>query len=250
MVTGAAWCIPLELAFYLLFPFLSRFALQRGAGYLLQLLGLMLFFKLMVYGESAHSTLMFFSTLVGRFDQFLIGMLGAVLYRRHEALLRRLAGWLLPLALLLVVCDSALQAARAPFNATAKSAFWIGWSLLESGGWAVFIVCWVAWQGRLPALLERLLNHGGKISYSFYLLHMGVIHTLAGKVGLVAPTGVVLLDAALMLAVVYAATWGLATLSYRAIEEPFLRLRGSYGAVPLGPAPAAEPAPAQRRPGA
>jgi peptidoglycan/LPS O-acetylase OafA/YrhL len=32
-----------------------------------------------------------------------------------------------------------------------------------------------------------------------------------------------------MLLAAYAATWGLATLSYRTIEEPFLGLRRAYG---------------------
>ena len=229
VVTGAAWCIPLEFQFYMIFPFLSRFALAQGMGYVLRLLVIMLVLKLMVYSESEHSTLLYFSTFVGRFDQFLIGMLAAMLYRRHESWVQRYSGMLLPLAALLVLGNSALQAHYAPFNATPKSAFWIGWSMLESAGWACFILCWVGWQGRLPAWLERTLNHGGKVSFSFYLLHAGVIHMLARKVGLLAPTGVVWLDALLMLAAVYGLTWGMATLSYATIEEPFLRLRGAYG---------------------
>jgi peptidoglycan/LPS O-acetylase OafA/YrhL len=37
-----------------------------------------------------------------------------------------------------------------------------------------------------------------------------------------------------MLAVAYALTWGLATLSYNTIEEPFLRMRRRYGAEKTG----------------
>ncbi|MYM85048.1 acyltransferase family protein [Duganella sp. FT50W] len=233
VVTGAAWCIPLEFLFYLLFPFLAKFVLEQGATYLWRLLALMLFFKVMVYGENERATLMYFSTFVGRFDQFLIGMLAAVLFQRHQPWLARLAGWLLLPAVALAVGDSALQAHLAPFNVVPRTPFWIGWSMLESAVWAVLIVLWVSWQGRLPVWLERVMTHGGKISFSFYLLHMGVVQPLARTFGAPVLTGMPALDAALALALVYGAVWAVATLSYHAIEEPFLRLRSSYGTVPV-----------------
>lgn len=229
IVTGAAWCISLEFLFYLLFPFLSRFAMERGARYLLSLVLLMLFFKLAAYTVTARSTHMFYSTFVGRFDQFLIGMLAALLYQHHQATLRKWAGWLLPLAAVFVIGNSALQAQVAPFGAAPKSAFWVLWSTLESAGWASVILAWTAWQGSVPASLDRLLCHGGKISFSFYLLHVAVLHLLAQTFGLVTITGNLYVDALCMLLAAYAATWGLATLSYHTIEEPFLGLRRAYG---------------------
>jgi peptidoglycan/LPS O-acetylase OafA/YrhL len=231
VVTGAAWCISLEFMFYMIFPFLARFTMERGLRYLFSLLALMLFFKIASYSVNDKSTLMYFSTFVGRFDQFLIGMLAAMLYRRHGAWLHRHAGWLLPLAALLVVCNSALQAQVASFvtQLQPKSKFWITWSMLESAGWACFILAWVSFDKGLPAWLERVLCHGGKVSFSFYLLHMGMLHVLALGVGMVRFTGVAWVDAGIMLAAAYGATWALATLSYSTIEEPFLRMRRGYG---------------------
>ncbi|MYM30255.1 acyltransferase family protein [Duganella sp. CY15W] len=233
LITGAAWCIPLEFMFYLLFPWLSRFAMERGMRYLLQLLAMLLIFKLMAYRESVHSSLMYFSTFVGRFDQFVMGMLAAMLYQRHQLWLQRWAGWLLLPALLLAAGASALQAHVAPYNVAPHAPFWISWSMMESLVWAGVILSWVSWQGRLPGWLERGLAHGGKISFSFYLLHMGVIQMLAQKFGLPHWTGIAWLDAGLVLVTVYGLVWAVATLSYHTIEEPFLRLRGSYGAVRL-----------------
>jgi peptidoglycan/LPS O-acetylase OafA/YrhL len=83
---------------------------------------------------------------------------------------------------------------------------------------------------RLPALAERALCHGGKVSFSFYLLHMALLHLLGQRIGRVTPTGNGWIDAAIMLAVAYALTMGLATLSYNTIEEPFLKMRRRYGA--------------------
>jgi peptidoglycan/LPS O-acetylase OafA/YrhL len=234
VVTGAAWCVSLEFTFYLIFPFLARFAIERGPGYLLKLLALMLFFKLVAYGESARSTLMYFSTFVGRFDQFIIGMLAAMLYRRWQAPLLRHGAWLAPLAFLLALCNSALQAHVAPLNVQPKSVFWITWSMQESVVWAGVIVAWIGMARALPGWLERALGHGGKISFSFYLLHMAVIHAVFAWVGLPRLIGRPLPDALLLGVVIYGATWALATLSYHTIEEPFLRMRRRYGAPPAG----------------
>lgn len=230
VITGAAWTISVEFMFYLVFPFLARFAMERGVGYLGRLLVLMVFFKLAAYTVNDNSTLMYFSTFVGRFDQFLVGMAAAMLLQSRRGLVERHAPWLLALAAAVVVGATGWMHMVAPFGATPKSAFWIFWSLLESAGWAFFIVAWVSFGPRLPGLLERALCQGGKVSFSFYLLHMGVLHLLATKVGLVHPTGLPKLDALIMLAATYGATWALATISYSSIEEPFLRMRRSYGA--------------------
>lgn len=229
VVTGAAWTISLEFLFYLVFPFLARFALERGPRYLAGLLVLMVFFKLAAFTVNEHTTLMYFSTFVGRFDQFLIGMLAAMLLQRHRARAQAFAPWLLLLAIALVVYDTARLHVLAPFGDETKKTFWIWWSLIESSGWALFTVAWVSFMPRLPALAERALCHGGKVSFSFYLLHMALLHLLGQRVGMVRPTGNGWIDAAIMLAAAYALTMGLATLSYNTIEEPFLKMRRRYG---------------------
>jgi peptidoglycan/LPS O-acetylase OafA/YrhL len=228
-VTGAAWSISVEFTFYLVFPFLARFTLERGPRYLLQLLALMVFFKLAAYTVNAKSTLMYFSTLVGRFDQFLIGMLAALLASRHAAVLRRHAGVLALLSVLLVVFNSALQSKLAKFDPNTNAPFWIWWSMLEAAGWSCLTVAWTSSAVRLPGWLEKALDHGGKISFSFYLLHMAMIHLLAVSFGLPSLTGNKAADALLLLPLVYGATWAVSALCYSAIEEPFLRMRRSYG---------------------
>lgn len=230
VITGAAWTISLEFLFYMVFPFLARFTMERGLRYLAGWLVLLLFFKAAAYTVNTNSTLMYFSTWVGRFDQFLIGMAAAMVYARYTAPLQKVAPLLLPAAAALVVFDTALMHQSASFLNAPRAPFWIIWSMLEAAGWALLILAWVGFRPRLPGFIERTLNHGGKISFSFYLLHMGLLHILAQQVGLLRPTGLAWLDAAIMVAGAYGATWVLATLSYHIIEEPFLRMRRSYGA--------------------
>ena len=219
-----------------MFPFLARFTLARGIAYLGGWLVLMAFFKVAAYTVNENSTLMYFSTWVGRFDQFLIGMAAAMLHARWQARLARFAPVLLLASVMLVMWDTALMHRIAPFGATPKSSFWVYWSMLESAGWAALILSWVSFAARLPGPLERVLGQGGKVSFSFYLLHMGLLHIFAVRFKLVAPTGVSWVDAAIMFAVCYGATWALATLCYHIVEEPFLRMRRSYGEARSAPA--------------
>jgi len=230
-ITGAAWTISLEFLFYMVFPFLARFAMESGIRYLAGWLVLLLFFKAAAFAVNTNSTLMYFSTFVGRFDQFIIGMIAAMIYVRHTQRLHRFAPLLVLASIAIVMWDTALMHRLASFGSVPHSPFWIVWSLLESAGWSLLILGWVAFTPRLPSLVERVLSHGGKISFSFYLLHMALLHALSTHVGLVRPFGIGWLDALFMIAVTYAATWALATLSYHIIEEPFLRMRRRYGAL-------------------
>lgn len=228
VITGAAWCVSLEFLFYALFPFLSRFAIEQGPMYLVRLIGMLLFFKLAAYSVNEKSDLMYFSTFVGRFDQFLIGMLGAFFFQKHGSTIKAFARPLLLLATMIVACNSALQASIAPFTGAGKTHFWIVWSMLESSGWALFIVAWVSSSNVLPQRLARWLCEGGKVSFSFYLLHMGVIHLWSIGVGISPLTGSTVLDTCIMATLVYAATWAISSVSYTTIELPFLRMRSSY----------------------
>lgn len=230
-ITGAAWTISVEFAFYLVFPFLSRFAIEFGPRYLVQLLGLMLIIKLGAYGMSAKSTHMFFSTLVGRFDQFIIGMLAAFIYQRHHERFRRHRLLLLAIALAVVLGNSMVQSRYGSFYASVPSVpFWITWSMQESAGWTLFILAWLAADLHRPTWLHAALRHGGQISFSFYMLHALVIYLAFRWFGIPAVSGVKSLDAAAFLVLVYTATWAVATLSYTTIEKPFLSLRHRYGA--------------------
>ena len=233
VITGAAWTISLEFMFYLMFPFIARFAMERGLRYLGGVLLMMMFFKLAAYTVNEKSTLMFFSTFVGRFDQFLIGMAAALAFAKYRDALRARAIWLVPLALGLAIASSALQAAVAPFDPASHSQFWIIWPTLESAVWALVILAWTSFDRRLPQWMERGMVNGGKVSFSFYLLHMAVLHLYVVRVGRIDVTGSIIGDALVMFTVTYGATCAIATLSYHVIEKPFLRMRRTYGVKPL-----------------
>ena len=228
-ITGAAWTISVEFTFYLVFPFLARFVRAEGAGYLLRLIALMALVKLAAYGVTERSTHMFYSTLVGRFDQFLWGMLAAVLWAQHRAWFERHGRVLLALAVALVWAATSWQARFAShFSPDPRQAAWVVWGTVEALMWSALVLGYVAARIVWPAPVARALERGGEWSYSFYLWHGLLLYVLHRYVGVWTPFGSVALNALANFVVLLPLALALAALSYTTIERPFLRLRGTY----------------------
>ena len=230
-ITGAAWTISVEFTFYLVFPFLARFVRAEGAAYLLRLIALMALVKLAAWGVSERSTHMFYSTLVGRFDQFLWGMLAALMWQRHASVLQRHGRWLLVLALAALWVATTVQARFASyFLPELRQAFWVFWGTAEALVWAGVVLAYLGAGIGWPKPLARLLEHGGAWSYSLYLWHGLVLFTLHRAVGSWMPFGSVAANALLHFALALPLCLAVAWLSFLTIEQPFLRLRGRYTA--------------------
>ena len=228
-ITGAAWTISVEFTFYLVFPFLARFVRAEGAGYLLRLIALMALVKLAAYGVTERSTHMFYSTLVGRFDQFLWGMLAALCWQRYASVLQRHGRWLLVLALALLWLASTVQARYASyFSPEPRQAFWVFWGTAEALVWAGVVLAYLGAGIAWPRPLARWLERGGAWSYSLYLWHGLVLFVLHRAVGGWMPLSSVAANAVLHFALVLPLSLAVAWLSFITIEQPFLRLRGRY----------------------
>lgn len=227
-LTGAAWTISLEFSFYLVFPFLARFALRDGVNYLLRLILLLLVVKVAAYAVSEKPTLMFNSTLLGRFDQFLIGMTAAFVYERTRESLARWRWALMPVAGALVFVTLGWHARYCSiFLDVPKQPLWIIWPTLEAIVWAIFITVYVGGNWRYPAVVETILRRGGEVSYSLYLLHGLVIYTVHHYLNLW-QAGQPWWQLAAYMLLIAAITYALSELSYRTIEKPFLSLRRKY----------------------
>ena len=228
-ITGAAWTISVEFTFYLVFPFLARFVRAEGAVYLLRLIVLMALVKLAAWGVAERATLMFYSTLVGRFDQFLWGMLAALCWQRYASVLQRHGRWLLVLALALLWLATTVQARYASyFSPEPRQAFWVFWGTAEALAWAGVVLAYLGAGIAWPKPLARWLERGGAWSYSLYLWHGLVLFVLHRAVGGWMPLSSVAANAVLHFALVLPLSLAVAWLSFITIEQPFLRLRGRY----------------------
>lgn len=228
VITGAAWTISIEFTFYFVFPFLAHFAKQKGPVYLMQAILLMFVVRLVTYAVSDQPTQIFYWTLVGRFDQFLIGMLTAQLCRRIS-FTPRLSRSILAVATAAIFTLVWFQGRNAGLlRPQPRQPFWIVWGVVEAAGWAAFIVGYSNTRIAWPTLLAKWLQRGGELSYSLYLTHMIAITLLLHYVGPLA-TGYgnpVLFLGNGVLALVL--TWMVSSLTFRVIEQPFLSMRRRY----------------------
>jgi len=169
IVTGAAWTISIEFTFYLVFPFLANFAKQRGPIYLVQAILLMFVVRLVTYAVSEQPTQIYYWTLIGRFDQFLIGMLTAQVCSRLS-LTPRLSRFVLlagAVAITTLVWHQGRYAGL--LRPQPRQPFWIAWGVIEAACWAAFIVGYSNTRIAWPAQVARWLQRGGELSYSLLL---------------------------------------------------------------------------------
>ena len=236
ILTGAAWTISVEFTFYMVFPFLARFAKEKGPSYLMQAILIMLVIRIATYAVADHPTTIFYWTLVGRFDQFLVGMLAAQLSFRLVPG-PRMAQIILCIGAIAVFCLVGLQARYASFNVPPngpKQMFWIVWGPIEATAWALCVIGYSRAEIRLPGLLSGWLQRGGELSYSFYLMHLIVITMLLNYVGPLvtgwSPLMLLLINGIVAMGL----TWLLSSLTFRVIEQPFLSMRRRYVTDPMG----------------
>jgi len=228
-ITGAAWTISVEFTFYAIFPFLALAATAKGISYLPRLVLILLLFKLGAYFASPAPKHMLYSTLLGRMDQFLIGMMAAMVYQRALQ-----AGWLrhwlwLPASLLLVWAGVGAMAHFFSYQAPEQQQpWWILWPTLEALIWAGVTLAYLCTSLQLPNLLAKLLGLMGQVSYSWYLLHALILWLwtqLQGPLEWFDSFTLNLLANWLVLGVI---SLVFAKLSYHTLEEPFLGMRRRY----------------------
>lgn len=220
-VTGPAWSISLELAFYLIFPLLVRFVLQGGLTYLIRLTALLLVFKVVAFVVSDAGKLVMYSTLIGRLDQFLIGMAAALLTFRSRRLPRAVWRLALTATIASLLGYGVWLERHAAYPSSGNPWQWILLPSLEALLFASLIAC--SLRARLP--VWRWLDAGlcwiALISYSLYLLHplpIVLVESLRQRGGVRLGDG----WAALLCTVLALA---LSALSYHTIEAPFLQLK-------------------------
>jgi len=85
-IPGVGWTIIVEFQFYLLFPFLLIFTRQYGLRYLVCLLLFAVFFRWSIWYTVGTVQDLSYSTIFGRIDQFLLGMINCELACRHKHL--------------------------------------------------------------------------------------------------------------------------------------------------------------------
>jgi peptidoglycan/LPS O-acetylase OafA/YrhL len=239
------WTVGVELQFYLVFPLFLRLLNSRGPRPLVLFVITMMAFRglaaLAAPGVDFNQ-LTYFS-LVGRIDQFLIGMLAAWAFPRVREAVGRiwLTGVATALAVLMLWCFNQVHGYAEPH-------LWrTVWVDVEALVWAGVLLTYVSTPRFARGPVSTALAWLGERSYGMYLLHMPLIFVLCLRGWGVSLGAGPVVDATLTaVVVVLPGAVLLATLSFAAVEQPFLSLRRRY----LLPAPVAADSLPRPRPSA
>ena len=233
--TWVFWSIAVEWHFYLLFPLLLAAVQKWGWKVLPALILALLVVRTTAYFAGAGMRELGYWTIVGRLDQFLLGMLAGIYYRNYFVAGKGLdyaavagAG----LVLLLLFGFNQLGGGGA------NNYLWVFWPTLEAMAWAIFVIGYLSIARHFHRLVGKALVAVGTISYSIYMVHYVALdfflrHDWDSLWRLSDPVATAVLNVfVFMLPLVLL----LATISYFCVERPFLLRRRKYvQAVAPGP---------------
>ncbi len=221
--TGPIWTIAVEFQFYLLFPFFALFLSKYGLRYLIAVVILIMGIRYNVALIRPTSYYNFYHTILGRLDQFVLGMIFAVLYKRKyfEFLSSKLVSLFVVLSALCLLLFMFTHFTNKNIPIFISLSFTI-----EGILWGMVVVSYL--KVRLPEI--NWINVGlaklGEISFSLYLLHLPISDMLNKLFGLKGATtlGESLMMSSLKLIPIILISF----LTFYVIEKPFMSLRVRY----------------------
>lgn len=222
-----AWSITIELHFYLLFPLLLFLCRRFGPAVLLVVLAFAIVLRTELWLSMGDVQYLSYWTIIGRIDQFLMGMVFALAPIR-----RSIRGFVAAVSgVSFLILWQQFDAMGGYYNRTgvpSGSPLWIVIPTVEAITYGSLIALYDGSSLRLPAWLDRGLAKIGEWSYSMYLLHFFPIVLLrwvfANQVGSPEYFFLTLLIATLA----FLAFLPIAALSYNYFEKAFLAYRRPY----------------------
>jgi peptidoglycan/LPS O-acetylase OafA/YrhL len=221
---NGGWSITVEFHYYLVLP-VFLWLLARSKWLPLTIVVAAVALRALLRYEFGEIQWLAFWTLVGRVDQFALGMLvyqfRAHFARRHLVFLGTLTAFLL----FYWYFDLIGGFYR---NYPSPNPLWIVLPTIEGLAYAIGIAWYDSSFSHVTTGVSRLVGRIGEYSYSIYLLHFFVVFQAArfvderilGLSNFYVACGAAALCFVLMMIPAY--------LSYRFIEAPFLRLRKRY----------------------
>ena len=216
------WSVSFEEQFYLVWPIIAS-RIHRSKEWLFAggaMLVLSQLARLLLLRYARHSEVAIFTNTFARLDPLALGAVTAVLLRRPLKMRRTIRA-------VCFLTGITVWLLAGHFFAMTSLFMLLGYPAIAFGAWLVFIS--VLGISAAPPWLRYL----GKISYGLYALHMLSLHLVMRLMGSYPHNLAQYLgfwSAGLV------CTFGLAALSYRFLEMPFLRLKDRYTFVQSRPA--------------
>lgn len=224
--SGPIWTIAVEFQFYLLFPILMIFLSKYGIRYLLFLTIFMWMSRLTIVSLNSYDVFYnLYHSIIGRLDQFLIGIIIAVLYMKGYSRnlssmvnILFLVGSILLLSVFFIF-DHKLH------NSILKSVFSFP---IEALLWGVVIVSYLNINLSFPfsKAMGRIASYLGGLSFSIYLFHLPIGYFVSNVFSLGEPTSISQSILYTLIRVPFIVLFSI--VSYYSIEKPFMELRTKY----------------------
>lgn len=219
---NGGWSITVELHFYVLLPILLAL-MRRSRLAVLALLVPSMLFRALWYERHGEVEFLAYWTIVGRIDQFVLGMLGACV---RDQVTRR--PWAVAAVWILFLSFYYAFDAAGGNHDLRRSSVWIVLPAIEGLAFAA-LIAWYDGAGiAANGALSRWWGKMGEYSYSIYLLHFFWVFHLSQWLHrhfIDLSNAYVAFVAAF---VAFAASKPVGYLSMRFIEAPVLRLRRPY----------------------
>jgi len=224
---NGGWSIAVEIHFYALFPAL-RLLVRKHWIYLAATVPCMIVVRYILWRELGAATLqdLAYATIVGRIDQFVLGMLGSeyaasAVPQRTRAIIAAAAFIAFALFWQYFTIAGGLMGASG-------SGLWVVIPTIEGITYALVIAWYDGARPGLPAVVDRYLALVGDLSFSIYLLHPFVIGWMADHLARVGAPSTHFGVAVLLSWVALMAMLPIAGGSYFLYEKRFLDLKVSY----------------------
>jgi peptidoglycan/LPS O-acetylase OafA/YrhL len=234
-IWSPTWSIVVEFQFYLIFPFLTLLLRHEGYRQLLLIIAFFVATRLLLWSIGKDVNWIAFSSICGRMDQFLAGMIAGRLFYQSKA---RFLGD--PAALLAVVAVTlvAIQHFHVIYGSDhpwmevpMPQLYAVFWPTIQAICFAALLLGFLRLRASLPKWMGAPLIYIGKISFSIYLMHRLVEFALAKQLDyrIFEITGHVRTDTLILCSFVdLPIVLALASLAYYSIERPFLGFKKGY----------------------
>jgi peptidoglycan/LPS O-acetylase OafA/YrhL len=223
------WTIAVEWQFYLVFPFLIIILNKYGAKFLLGIILIFIIMRVLSYLEGSIIRDVSYWTIIGRMDQFLIGMISAVIIKKEIFYnFKQTTPVFFILSTLLIFYSLYWFNRHGGWPCTD---WWkIFWPTIEGFLWAFFIITYLLVAKYIPRFISKILSGIGQVSYSIYLIHFLIIqiaikHNFLFKAF---PSDLVISALIYTTFVIVPITLIISFITYTYIEEPFLEMRSKY----------------------
>ncbi len=246
-VVDVTWTLVIEVQFYLFFPILYVYFREHYQGKYKQYLPYLLLIVLAFFSRFAAYYLLnqtvqdvAYGTMFGRLDQFMFGVMAALLFRRINVSSLKPSAKYIGLAVA-VISVLAIVVFQDYFNHRggffhleghpSPSRLWLFIPSIEGLLYSLMIIGWLSFTSFTHNLLSKVFTYLGKISYSTYLLHMpinAVVKSMMIVYGISFSADSFVNGTVATFILIYPVTILVSALSYELIEKPFLSKKVKY----------------------